>query len=103
MRPASTTEIFPSLYVRDPAGVLLEYATDALALPWTRAAGDLLTRPCSSRPMTRPAPDLRVICRNSPCRARKGTPMRDLHFMHRFTARDPGRQHHRPAARHRRQ
>lgn len=75
---------FLSLYVRDPAGVLLEYATDAPGFTVDEAPGELgrtLFVPPSDK--TR-ATELRVMLPQFALPGEERTPMRDLHFIHRF-------------------
>ncbi|KGJ05370.1 phospholipase/carboxylesterase [Paracoccus halophilus] len=79
---------FLSLYVRDSAGILLEYATDAPGLTLDeepRHLGETLFVPPHDRAR---AEALRVILPQFALPGEERTPMRDLHFIHRF---------HRPA------
>lgn len=81
---------FRSLYVRDPAGILLEYATDGPGFTLDEDAahlGETLFLPPFS--LTR-AEDLRVILPQFARPGEERMPMRDLHFTHRFyTPQDP--------------
>ncbi len=75
---------FLSLYVRDPAGVLLEYATDAPGFTVDEAAGDLGKTLFVPPHDAARAEDLRVILPQFALPGEERTPMRDLHFVHRF-------------------
>jgi phospholipase/carboxylesterase len=75
---------FMSLYVREPAGILLEYATDAPGFTVDEAAehlGETLFVPPHDAAR---ADDLRVILPQFAMPGEERTPMRDLHFVHRF-------------------
>jgi phospholipase/carboxylesterase len=75
---------FLSLYVREPAGTLIEYATDApgLAVDEDPAhLGETLFVPDGD---THRADDLRVILPQFARPGEERTPMRDLPFVHRF-------------------
>lgn len=75
---------FLSLYVREPAGTLLEYATDApgftLDEPPETLGSTLFIPPGDAAR----AQDLRVILPQFALPGEERTPMRDLHFIHRF-------------------
>lgn len=78
-------EILPAALCPDPAGVLLNGATDAPALPWTRRPGIPGQDPV--RPARRRGPRRGPARGSLPGPALPGeerTPMRDLHFVHRF-------------------
>ncbi|MDQ7260653.1 VOC family protein [Paracoccus sp. PS-1] len=75
---------FLSLYVREPAGTLLEYATDAPGFTVDEAAehlGETLFVPPHDAAR---AEDLRVILPQFALPGEERSPMRDLHFIHRF-------------------
>ncbi len=75
---------FMSLYVRDPAEILLEYATDAPGFTVDEGAehlGETLFVPPHDAAR---ANDLRVILPQFALPGEERTPMRDLHFIHRF-------------------
>ncbi|SMO84139.1 VOC family protein [Paracoccus laeviglucosivorans] len=74
---------FLSLYVRDPAGILLEYATDrpGFVLDETpQELGSTLFVPPQAKAR---AQDLRVMMPQFALPGEERTPMRDLHFTHR--------------------
>ncbi|SMG35932.1 VOC family protein [Paracoccus sp. J56] len=75
---------FLSLYVREPAGTLLEYATDAPGFTVDEAPehlGETLFVPPHDAAR---AEDLRVILPQFSLPGKERQPMRDLHFVHRF-------------------
>ncbi|WP_018001132.1 VOC family protein [Paracoccus sp. N5] len=75
---------FLSLYVREPAGTLLEYATDAPGFTVDEAPenlGETLFVPPHDAAR---ADDLRVILPQFALPGEERTPMRELHFIHRF-------------------
>lgn len=75
---------FMSLYVREPAGILLEYATDAPGFTVDEPAehlGETLFVPPHDAAR---ADDLRVILPQFAMPGEERIPMRDLHFIHRF-------------------
>ncbi|MTH65638.1 VOC family protein [Paracoccus shanxieyensis] len=75
---------FLSLYVREPAGTLLEYATDAPGFTLdespTDLGGTLFVPPMENSR----AEDLRVMLPQFALPGEERTPMRELHFIHRF-------------------
>ena len=75
---------FMSLYVRDPAGILLEYATDAPGFTVDEAPEDLGKTLFVPPHDAARADDLRVILPQFALPGEERTPMRDLHFVHRF-------------------
>lgn len=75
---------FLSLYVRDPAGVLLEYATDAPGFTLDEAPRDLGRTLFVPPGDTARADDLRVMLPQFALPGEERMPMRDLHFTHRF-------------------
>lgn len=75
---------FLSLYVREPAGILLEYATDAPGFTLDETPQDL-GRTLFVPPQDQArAQDLRVMMPQFALPGEERTPMRDLHFIHRF-------------------
>ncbi|WP_287882791.1 MULTISPECIES: VOC family protein [Paracoccus] len=75
---------FLSLYVREPAGTLLEYATDAPGFTLDEAPehlGETLFVPPHDAAR---ADDLRVILPQFALPGEERSPMRELHFIHRF-------------------
>lgn len=75
---------FLSLYVREPAGTLLEYATDAPGFTVDETVEDLgRTLFVPPHDIAR-AEDLRVILPQFALPGEERNPMRDLHFIHRF-------------------
>ncbi|MEF9603592.1 VOC family protein, partial [Paracoccus sp. PXZ] len=75
---------FLSLYVREPAGTLLEYATDTPGFTLDEAAehlGETLFVPPHDAAR---AEDLRVILPQFALPGEERNPMRELHFIHRF-------------------
>ncbi|MDK8874314.1 VOC family protein [Paracoccus sp. SSJ] len=75
---------FLSLYVREPAGTLLEYATDAPSFTLDEAPehlGETLFVPPHDAAR---ADDLRVILPQFALPGEERSPMRELHFIHRF-------------------
>lgn len=75
---------FWSLYVREPAGTLLEYATDGPGFTLDEAPEDLgrtLFVPLHDAARAR---DLRVMLPQFALPGEERTPMRELHFIHRF-------------------
>lgn len=75
---------FLSLYVREPAGVLLEYATDAPGFTTDEAPQDLGRSLFVPPDGAARADDLRVILPQFALPGEERTPMRELHFIHRF-------------------
>ena len=75
---------FMSLYVRDPAGILLEYATDAPGFTLDEAPDDLGKTLFVPPHDAARADDLRVILPQFALPGEERSPMRDLHFVHRF-------------------
>lgn len=75
---------FMSLYVRDPAGILLEYATDAPGFT-VDEGGEHLGQTLFVPPHDAArANDLRVILPQFALPGEERIPMRELHFIHRF-------------------
>lgn len=75
---------FLSLYVREPAGTLLEYATDAPGFAVDETPdhlGEALFVPIDDAAR---AEDLRVILPQFALPGEERCPLRDLHFIHRF-------------------
>ena len=75
---------FLSLYVREPAGILLEYATDGPGFTVDEPAADLGRTLFVPPHDAARAEDLRVILPQFALPGEERTPMRDLHFIHRF-------------------
>lgn len=75
---------FLSLYVREPAGALLEYATDAPGFTLDEAPEDLGRTLFVPPDDAARADDLRVILPQFALPGEERTPMRALHFIHRF-------------------
>lgn len=75
---------FLSLYVREPAGTLLEYATDAPGFTVDETSDDLGTTLFVPPHDAARAEDLRVILPQFALPGEERSPMRDLHFKHRF-------------------
>ncbi|MTH76782.1 VOC family protein [Paracoccus aestuariivivens] len=75
---------FLSLYVRDPAGILLEYATDAPGFTLDETPEDLGQTLFVPPHDADRADDLRVIMPQFALPGEERIPMRDLHFVHRF-------------------
>lgn len=75
---------FLSLYVRDPAGVLLEYATEGPGFTVDEAGGHLGETLFVPPGDSARAADLRVILPQFALPGEERIPMRDLHFIHRF-------------------
>jgi len=75
---------FLSLYVRDPAGVLLEYATDAPGFTLDETPDQLGTTLFIPPHDAARAEDLRVILPQFALPGEERMPMRDLHFVHRL-------------------
>ncbi|RCW82877.1 VOC family protein [Paracoccus lutimaris] len=75
---------FLSLYVREPAGILLEYATDTPGFTVDESAADLGQTLFVPPHDAARAEDLRVILPQFALPGEERTPMRDLHFIHRF-------------------
>jgi phospholipase/carboxylesterase len=79
LRDSGPTEVhdrkyFLSLYVRDPAGILMEYATDGPGVTVDEAP-DALGRPLFLPPHDADPPRISWrCCRNSPCPARRDIP-----------------------------
>ncbi|MDQ7777650.1 VOC family protein [Paracoccus aminovorans] len=75
---------FLSLYVREPAGTLLEYATDAPGLTVDEAPEELGRTLFVPPHDAARAEDLRVILPQIALPGEERSPMRNLHFIHRF-------------------
>lgn len=75
---------FLSLYVREPGDTLLEYATDAPGFTVDEAPEDLGRTLFVPPDDAARADDLRVILPQFALPGEERTPMRDLHFIHRF-------------------
>lgn len=75
---------FLSLYVREPAGTLLEYATDAPGFTLDEAPEDLGRTLFVPPHDAARAQDLRVILPQFALPGEERSPMRALHFIHRF-------------------
>ena len=75
---------FLSLYVREPAGTLLEYATDAPGFTIDEAPEDLGRTLFVPPHDAARADDLRVILPQFALPGEERMPMRDLHFIHRL-------------------
>ena len=75
---------FLSLYVRDPAGILIEQATDGPGFLLDEPMETLGTRLFVPPHDTHRAQDLRVILPQFALPGEERTPMRDLPFVHRF-------------------
>lgn len=75
---------FLSLYVREPAGTLLEYATDAPGFTLDETPEDLGRTLFVPPDDAARADDLRVILPQFALPGEERSPMRDLHFIHRF-------------------
>ncbi|MDT1063098.1 VOC family protein [Paracoccus sp. CPCC 101403] len=75
---------FLSLYVRDPASILLEYATDGPGFTLDEAPDQLGTTLFVPPQDAARAEDLRVLLPQFALPGEERSPMRDLHFVHRF-------------------
>ena len=75
---------FLSLYVRDPAGILLEYATDAPGFTLDETPEELGRTLFVPPHDAARAEDLRVMLPQFALPGEERMPMRDLHFTHRF-------------------
>lgn len=75
---------FLSLYVREPAGTLFEYATDGPGMTVDEAAEDLGQTLMIPPTDAARADDLRVILPQFALPGEERWPMRDLQFIHRF-------------------
>lgn len=75
---------FLSLYLRDPAEILLEYATDNPGMTVDESAGDLGAQLFVPPHDTARAEDLRIILPQFALPGDERTVMRTLHFVHRF-------------------
>ena len=75
---------FLSLYVREPAGILFEYATDAPGFTVDEPAETLGTQLFVPPHEAKRADDLRVILPQFALPGEERCRLRDLHFVHRF-------------------